>query len=227
MARRIGGVAPAGLVIAAAGIILLVVLFDLSSVASIGSAVALGIFALVTIGHLRIRRDTGANLSLLLLGLVTTGITLLTFVFTTLINEPGSIVDAGGDRPPQPRDRRLVGRVRAGRAAASPGRPPSQRLGGHVDPASMRRAASHRLAASASPSAPSARRGSRSSRQRGALGLGDHRRSGRARLRDVDARRRRARRTAAMGMTISRASGARFSIRVRMSVMSVHLRHPR
>ena len=57
MARRIGGVAPAGLVIAAAGIILLVVLFDLSAVASIGSAVALGIFALVTVGHLRIRRD--------------------------------------------------------------------------------------------------------------------------------------------------------------------------
>ena len=92
MARRIGGVAPAGLVIAAAGIILLVVLFDLSSVASIGSAVALGIFALVTIGHLRIRRDTGARLSLLVLALVTTGITLLTFLFTTLVNEPGSIV---------------------------------------------------------------------------------------------------------------------------------------
>ena len=63
MARRIGGVAPAGLLIAAAGIILLVVLFDLSAVASIGSAVALGIFALVTIGHLRIRADTGANLA--------------------------------------------------------------------------------------------------------------------------------------------------------------------
>ena len=61
MARRIGGVAPAGLLIAAAGIILLVVLFDLSAVASIGSAVALGIFALVTIGHLRIRADTGAQ----------------------------------------------------------------------------------------------------------------------------------------------------------------------
>ena len=92
MARRIGGVAPAGLLIAAAGIILLVVLFDLSAVASIGSAVALGIFALVTIGHLRIRADTHANLPLLLLGLVTTGVTLLTFVFTTLIQEPGSIL---------------------------------------------------------------------------------------------------------------------------------------
>jgi len=85
-------VAPAGLVIAAAGIILLVVLFDLSAVASIGSAVALGIFALVTVGHLRIRADTGAHLGLLLLALVTTGITLLTFVFTTLVQEPGSIL---------------------------------------------------------------------------------------------------------------------------------------
>jgi L-asparagine transporter-like permease len=92
MARRIGGIAPAGLVIAAAGIILLVVLFDLSAVASIGSAVALGIFALVTLGHLRIRRETGANLALLVLGLVTTAVTLLTFIFTTLVNEPGSII---------------------------------------------------------------------------------------------------------------------------------------
>ena len=88
MARRIGGVAPVGLVIAAAGIILLIVLFDLSSVASIGSAVALGIFALVTIGHLRIRQDTGAHLSILLVALLTTSVTLLTFVFTTLVNEP-------------------------------------------------------------------------------------------------------------------------------------------
>jgi amino acid transporter len=91
MAGRLGGRAPNGLLIAAAGIIALITLFDLSSVASIGSAVALAIFTLVTVGHLRVRGDTRANLGLLVLALATTGITLLTFIFTTLIQEPASI----------------------------------------------------------------------------------------------------------------------------------------
>jgi amino acid transporter len=91
MAGRIADRASVGLVVAAAGILILVVGFDLSSVASIGSAVALTIFALVTVGHLRVRADTGARLSLLVLALLTTGVTLLTFVVTTLIKEPASI----------------------------------------------------------------------------------------------------------------------------------------
>jgi hypothetical protein len=39
-----------------------------------------------------VRAQTGARLSILILALATTTITLLTFVFTTLINEPASIV---------------------------------------------------------------------------------------------------------------------------------------
>ena len=50
MARRLGGRAPFGLIILAAAIIIVVVAFDLSAVASIGSAVALVIFAVVTLG---------------------------------------------------------------------------------------------------------------------------------------------------------------------------------
>jgi amino acid transporter len=92
MGHRIRGVAPVGLVVVAVAVIVMVSLFDLSSIASIGSAVALTIFALVTTGHLRIFRDTGARLSILILALATTGVTLLTFVFTTLIQEPASIV---------------------------------------------------------------------------------------------------------------------------------------
>ena len=61
-------------------------------VAQLGSAVALGIFAMVTIGHLRIRSQTGANLGLLILALVTSAIALITFVFTSLLDEPASIV---------------------------------------------------------------------------------------------------------------------------------------
>ena len=55
MARRIGGRASVSLLIAGVASRVIVLVSDLSSIASIGSAVALGIFALVSIGHLRIR----------------------------------------------------------------------------------------------------------------------------------------------------------------------------
>ena len=92
MGRRLADRASMGLLIAAAAILVLVIAFDLSAIASIGSAVALTIFALVTVGHLRVRSETGARLSLLVLALLTTGITLLTFVVTTLVQEPASMV---------------------------------------------------------------------------------------------------------------------------------------
>ena len=86
------GPAPVGLLVASAIVILMALFFDLNAIASIGSAVALGIFAMVTIGHLRIRSQTGANLPLLVLALVTSAIALITFVFTSLLQEPASIV---------------------------------------------------------------------------------------------------------------------------------------
>jgi len=91
MARRLGGRAPFGLIILAAAIIIVVVAFDLSAVASIGSAVALVIFAVVTLGHLRILDVTGARRSIVLLALAAVTITLATFIVTTLIHEPASI----------------------------------------------------------------------------------------------------------------------------------------
>jgi amino acid transporter len=92
MASRLGGRAPFGLIILAVAVIIVVVVFDLSAVASIGSAVALTIFGLVTLGHLRISADTGARRSILYLALATVAVTLATFVVTTLIQEPASIV---------------------------------------------------------------------------------------------------------------------------------------
>ena len=92
MARRLGGRAPFGLIILAAAIIVVVVAFDLSAVASIGSAVALVIFAVVTLGHLRILDVTGARRSIVLLALAAVTITLATFIVTTLIHEPASMV---------------------------------------------------------------------------------------------------------------------------------------
>jgi amino acid transporter len=91
MGTRVAGRIPMGLLLAAVIVIVMVALFDLSSVASIGSAVALTIFGLVTLGHLRVRSETGANLGILLLALITTAVTLVTFVFTSLIEEPASI----------------------------------------------------------------------------------------------------------------------------------------
>ena len=96
MARRLGGRAPYGLIILAVAVIIVVVVFDLSAVASIGSAVALTIFGVVTLGHLRISADTGARRSILYLALATVAVTLATFTVTTLIHEPASIVTLVG-----------------------------------------------------------------------------------------------------------------------------------
>jgi len=92
MGRRLGGRVPVGLLITAAGAVALAVGFSLTAIASIGSAAALLIFFLVTVGHFRVRSETGARVSILVLGVLTTGLAFLTFVFTTLIGEPASAV---------------------------------------------------------------------------------------------------------------------------------------
>lgn len=53
---------------------------------------ALAVFTLVSVGHLRIRSETGANLWVLLLAVGTAATYLVVFTFTTLIEEPASIV---------------------------------------------------------------------------------------------------------------------------------------
>jgi len=50
------------------------------------------IFTMITAAHLRIRSETGANLPMLVLAIVAAGAVFVTFVFTTLIHEPASIV---------------------------------------------------------------------------------------------------------------------------------------
>jgi amino acid transporter len=92
MGRRLGGRAPAGLLVTAVIAIILAVGFDLNAIASIGSAIALVVFALVTVGHLRVRRDTGANIAVLLVGLTATVVVLVTFAITTLVEEPSTLV---------------------------------------------------------------------------------------------------------------------------------------
>ena len=91
MARKFGGRVSAGLLIEAAVCLVLALGFKLEAIASIGSAVALVIFTLITAAHLRIRAETGASLPMLVLAIVAAGAVLVTFVFTTLIHEPASI----------------------------------------------------------------------------------------------------------------------------------------
>jgi amino acid transporter len=92
MGERLRSRLPVGLVVTATISIVLAVGFDLSSIASIGSAIALLVFTLVTAAHLRVRRDTGAQLWILLLAITSTIVVLTTFVFTTLVDEPGTAI---------------------------------------------------------------------------------------------------------------------------------------
>ena len=92
LGRRFGGRAPAGLVVTALAAAILAVGFDLTSIASLGSAVALVVFTLVSAGHLRVHRETGARVWLLVVAIASTVIVLVTFAVTTLVDEPGTAV---------------------------------------------------------------------------------------------------------------------------------------
>jgi L-asparagine transporter-like permease len=91
MGRKMGDRAPMGLLICAAGAIVLTAGFSLTAIASIGSAAALLVFMLVTVAHFRVRSDTGARVWILVLALATAGIAFVTFVLTTLVTEPGTV----------------------------------------------------------------------------------------------------------------------------------------
>src|SRR4051794_21055062 len=92
MGSRVGGRASMGIVVTAVTAVVLAVFFDLSAIASLGSAVALVVFTLVTFGHFRIRHETGAQGWLLILADLTTLVVLVAFAVTTLVDEPGTAV---------------------------------------------------------------------------------------------------------------------------------------
>ena len=92
MSRRVGGRASMGILVTAASAMVLAIFFDLNAIASIGSAVALVVFALVTLGHFRVRHETGARTWLLVLAEVTTVVVLIAFALTTLVEEPWTAV---------------------------------------------------------------------------------------------------------------------------------------
>jgi amino acid transporter len=81
-----------GLVISALIAIALAVFFDLGAIASLGSAVALLIYVLITIAHFRLANETGASKAVLALALITTSIAILVFAWYTLRTDPQTFV---------------------------------------------------------------------------------------------------------------------------------------
>ncbi|HJS20192.1 MAG TPA: APC family permease [Anaerolineales bacterium] len=84
--HRAGGTQ--GLVISSLLILALALLFDVTAIASIGSAVALAIFVFVTIGHMRMRRETGASMTILTFALIATTLAILLFCWYTFLTAP-------------------------------------------------------------------------------------------------------------------------------------------
>jgi amino acid transporter len=77
-----------GLVISSLLILALALLFDVSAIASIGSAVALAIFTLITVAHLRMTKETGASKIILIFSLIGTILAILLFCWNTLLTSP-------------------------------------------------------------------------------------------------------------------------------------------
>ena len=91
--RRRGGLhAPRGLLLSAVLILLMANFMDVSAIASVGSAVALTIYVLVTIAHLRMRKETGASRVLLWTALAATVVAIILFAIYTLQNDPKTFV---------------------------------------------------------------------------------------------------------------------------------------
>jgi amino acid transporter len=88
--RRKGGTQ--GLIISAIFALILANLFDLSAISSIGSAVALAIFVLITVAHLRMTEETKASKPVLYLALATTSLAIFLFAWYTLQTAPQTFV---------------------------------------------------------------------------------------------------------------------------------------
>jgi len=90
--RRYRKAGTQGLVISAFLILLLAILFDVSAIASVGSAVALAIFVLITIAHLRMADETKASKPILWVTLGLTTLAILLFGWYTAKTSPQTFV---------------------------------------------------------------------------------------------------------------------------------------
>ena len=81
---------PVGLLVMAGLAAVMVLAFNLNSIASLGSAVALLVFSAVTVAHFKVYQETGALLLVLIIALIATMGTFVVFCTTTLVNEPAT-----------------------------------------------------------------------------------------------------------------------------------------
>jgi len=91
-AKQRSGGGTQGLVISAIITLIMANLFDLSAIASIGSAVALSVYVLITIAHLLMTDETKASKAMLYLALVATSLAILLFAWYTLQTAPQTFV---------------------------------------------------------------------------------------------------------------------------------------
>ena len=86
--RRGGKGAPRGLLLSAVFILLMANLFDVGAIASVGSAVALMLFLLVAVAHLRMTKETGASRIVLVVTILATAVAFILFAIYTVQNDP-------------------------------------------------------------------------------------------------------------------------------------------
>ena len=90
LGNKAGANGNVGVVISTIFVSVLTLLFDLSAIASIGSAVALVIFMMVGIAHLRLIKETGANVVIIYASIISVIVTLVVFSIDTLSQEPAT-----------------------------------------------------------------------------------------------------------------------------------------
>jgi hypothetical protein len=90
--RHLGWRVNVGLLSAAAVSVTIALLFNLTAIAAIGGALALLIFGPIIVGHVRIYRETGARLRLLVLVMLTIGIICAVCVLEILLNGPTAMM---------------------------------------------------------------------------------------------------------------------------------------
>ena len=88
--RALGG--PKGLVISAAGVLVLANVFDLTAIAQIGSVVAMVIFLMIGVAAVRLRHETGSNAAVIVTAMAMTTLVLVLFMADTLENDPATFV---------------------------------------------------------------------------------------------------------------------------------------
>jgi amino acid transporter len=90
-ARKVGPHGILGLLISAGIVTTFSLLFDLTAIASMGSAVTLIFFTLITIGHIPLAKETGARVWLLVVATLAAFLTFVLFFVGTLIDEPKTL----------------------------------------------------------------------------------------------------------------------------------------